>query len=256
MKHRLTSLMHPTPSLLLLITAASVSAQSTELPPARAVVDRYVEAIGGRAALLARPGAYSFGRLEITGQNVTGTVEMTSAPPNRLLSRVMIAAIGEIRSGYDGAIGWSLHPALGPQLMDSAGVSVMRRLAEFHAELHDSTFVTRLETVERTTFEGRQCYRVHVTFAAGGEHEEFFDVETGLLAGSEETRNTPVGTITVRTVLSDYRVFGNLLVATRLRQRPARGPEQVIVTDSIRFAPVPAETFTPPPAILALIRSP
>ena len=255
MTHHAISLAHRTLSLLL-ITAVTASAQSSELPPARAIVDRYVEALGGRAALMARPGAHSFGRLEITGQNVSGTMEMISAPPNRLVSRIVIAAIGEIRSGFDGTVGWSVHPALGPQLMDSAGISMMRRLAEFHTELHDSPHVTRLETAERTMFEGRQCYRVRVTFAAGGEQDELFDVETGLLAGSEEARETPMGRITVQTVLSDYRAFGNILVATRMRQRPSRGPEQVIVTDSIRFAAVPGETFTLPPEIRALIRSP
>ena len=59
--------------------------------------------------------------------------------------------------------------------------------------------MTTLGTID---FEGRPCYKVRLVRKTGGEDIEFYDVATGLKAGSITTRETPMGTITGTTVES------------------------------------------------------
>jgi hypothetical protein len=110
-----------------------------------------------------------------------------------------------------------------------------------------------MTTVEKTTFEGRPCYKVSLVRKVGGEDFEFYDAETGLKAGATGTRETPMGPMTVTQVQSDYKKFGGLLVPTTLKQT-AMGADQVMKITSIEFDNVAPSIFEPPAQIKALIK--
>ena len=110
-----------------------------------------------------------------------------------------------------------------------------------------------MTTVEKTTFEGRPAYKVRLVKKSGAEDFQFYDVETGLKAGTLTTRTTPMGTISGTTVETDYKKFGNMLVPTTIRQT-VMGVQQVITVSSVTYDKVPAEAFTPPAAIQALLK--
>ncbi len=110
-----------------------------------------------------------------------------------------------------------------------------------------------MKTLEKTTFEGRPCYKVSLVRKDGGEDIEYYDVETGLKAGASGTRETPMGPITATQMLSDYKKFGDLLVPTTMKQT-AMGVEQVLKVTSVEYDNVPPSTFEPPAQIKALIK--
>ena len=66
--------------------------------------------------------------------------------------------------------------------------------ADFDSELRDDSRYEYYKTVEKTTFEGRPVYKVALKRKGGTTEDiEYYDVETGLKAGSEATRNSPDG---------------------------------------------------------------
>jgi zinc protease len=223
------------------------------LPSARSILDRHVEAIGGRRAVLAHKSIYVKGSLTMPAAGIGGTVEVYSAAPNKLLMKVAIDGVGEVAEGFDGTHAWSMSPMTGPMLQEGKALEQKRLDAEFHGELHpDSRYVSMI-TEERTEFDGRPCYKVRLVRKIGGEDFEFYDVATGLKAGSITTRETPMGSITSTSIETDYKKFGDLLHAATLKQQI--GPVQQIMTvAAVEYDTVEPAVFDLPPAIKALVK--
>jgi len=222
------------------------------LPDARTILARHVKAIGGEKAILARKSMHATGTLTIATSGISGPVEIYGAAPDRVLVKASVQGIGDILDGYDGAHGWSINPMTGPTLKSGKELEQTKLDADFYSELRDPKKYT-LKTVEKTTFDGRDCYKVSVKRIDGSEDFDFYDTATGLRAGSINTRETQMGTMTVSNVEGGYKKFGVVTQATVLTQK-IMGVEQKITIDSIEYDAVPPSTFDPPAAIKALIK--
>jgi hypothetical protein len=225
---------------------------AAELPDARTIVDRHIKAVGGRAAILAHKSMHATGRLTVSASGISGPVEIFGAAPARVLVRTSVQGIGEIVDAYDGTHAWSINPMTGPTLKTGKEFEQTKLDADFYSELRDPAKYT-LKTVEKTTFDGRECYKVSVKRIDGSEDFDFYDVSTGLRAGSINTRETQMGTMTVSNVESGYKPFGDLTQATVLTQT-VMGVEQKITLDTVEYDTVDPAVFTPPAAIKALIK--
>ena len=85
------------------------------------------------------------------------------------------------------------------------------------------------------------------------EQFELFDENTGLQAGIEATRETPMGIMPTITMFRDYQRFGQLTFPSKVVQR-ILGQEQIFTFTLYEFNSVPATLFDLPPAIKALIK--
>jgi hypothetical protein len=138
-------------------------------------------------------------------------------------------------------------------LIDGKQLEERKFDSEFPSERKLEERYASMKTLERTEFDGRQCYKLQLVRKSGGEDIEFYDIGTGLKAGSIVTRETPMGTITATSVETDYRKFGNLLHATTIRNQI--GPvQQVITISAVEYDAVPASAFDVPVSIKALIK--
>jgi hypothetical protein len=222
------------------------------LPDARAIVDRHVKAVGGRAAILAHKSMAATGTLSVASSGMGGPVQMYGAAPDRVLVRASIPGIGEITDAYNGTHAWSINPMTGPSLKIGKELEQTRLDADFYSELRDPKKYT-LTTIEQTVFDGRACYKVRVKRTDGSEDFDFYDVATGLRAGSIHTRETQMGTMTVTNTESEYKKFGALSHATVFVQK-VMGIEQRITLESVEYDKVDQAVFEPPPVIKALIK--
>jgi hypothetical protein len=232
--------------------AKAPAATAAELPDARAIVDRHIKAIGGREAVLVHKSMHASGTLSIATSGISGPVDIYGAAPDRVLVRTAVQGIGEIVDGYDGAHGWSISPMTGPTLKAGKELEQTRLDADFYSELRDPKTYT-MQTIEKTTFDGRDCYKVSVKRVDGTEDFDFYDAATGLRAGSINTRETQMGPMTVSNVESGYKKFGPLTQATVLTQK-IMGVEQKITIDAVEYDKVDPSVFEPPAPIKALIK--
>ncbi len=224
------------------------------LPPAREIIDRHVKAIGGRDAVLAHSSTHATGTFTVAASGMAGTVDIYgAAKPDRTLLRITIPGLGQIASGFDGSHGWSVSPLTGPMLQEGKELQQSKFDADFYGELRDPARFSSITTVDKAAFEGRPCYKVRLVRKDGGEDFDFYDVATGLKAGSVNTRETPMGTVTITSTESDYRKFGKLLMPTTIRQR-TMSIEQTITIASVEFDVVPPGTFDLPVEIKALVK--
>jgi hypothetical protein len=240
--------------VLFLIAGDAARARGQDaLPAARAIVDRYVEVTGGRDLHAKHTSRRALGKVSMPAQGVEGDVEILAARPDLLRLRMTLPGVGEILSGYDGKVGWSVNPLTGPMLLEGKALEQTKADADFDSSLHSDTKFKLLETIERTTFEGRPAYKVRAVRQSGDEDFEFFDVENGLMIGAMVTRETPMGPVKATHVTTDYKDFGGLKVATKITQR-LMGTEQVITISAVEFNTVDHNAFAPPPQIQALIK--
>jgi hypothetical protein len=223
------------------------------LPSARSIIDRHIEAVGGRKAILAHASSHATGTMTVAGSGITGVLDIYSAKPDKSLVKINLGGIGDVFEGFDGTHGWSLSPITGPMLTQGKELEEDKFDADFYSDLHDERRYTSMKIVDKTTFDGRPCYKVSLVRKIGGEDFEFYDVETGLKAGAVGTRESPMGPMTVTQVHTDYKKFGGQLLATTLKQT-AMGTEQVLKITSIEFDNVSPTIFEPPAQIKALIK--
>lgn len=238
--------------VLTLLSGAAVPAQDA-LPAARTIIDRSIEAMGGQAALARQQSRRAIGRISMPAQGVEGDVELLAARPDLMRLRMTLSGVGGIQSGHDGKVGWSVNPLTGPMLMEGRALEQMKADADFDVALHPERVFASLQTVERTSFEGRPAYRIKAVRTNGDEDDEFFDVETGLMIGAMVTRESPMGPVKATHLMLDYRDFAGVKIATRVVQR-VMGTEQVITISSVEFDTVPAQAFALPPEIRALVK--
>jgi hypothetical protein len=239
--------------LCVLGAPAAMVAQEPALPSASDLAARHVAAMGGEAAQKAVKSMRVRGLFEMADQNLSGTLEMLTVRPNKMLVRVDIPGVGHIETGYDGHVGWVLDPQMGPLVLSGRQLLETTDDAWFDGTLHGPEHVREMTTLARTTFGDREAYKVKVVFVSGREQTEYFDAEKGWQIGAEGARETALGVLPTKSVFSDFRRFGALMQPTRLVQS-ALGLEQTFHIESVEYDVVRADAFDLPPAIKALIK--
>jgi hypothetical protein len=246
-----------TPALWLALVFApgAVHAQeATDLPPAGDLIDRYVEAIGGRDVFLSQPASHATGTFSIPMAGLEATMDIYSEidPITRMVTVVEIPGMGTVYEGYTGEHGWAMDPNLGPRLLEGDELTSMQEGASTEGSLRDASMFSERTTVEETELNGEACYKVRLVWNSGRETFDCYSVESGLRVATETVQSTPMGEIPVVSLLSDYREFGGILMPTRIQQQ-MMGNEQVITFDAVEFDDIDEERFAPPPAIQTLI---
>lgn len=233
--------------------AAAKAPAAAGLPDAKTILDRHIDAIGGRAAIKARSSTKATGIVKIASNGMTGTLEVYSMRPNKQLVKMTFAGIGEMMEGFDGTHAWSMNPMSGPRLITGDEATQRALDADFDSSHDPGAKYSSMKTLEKTTFDGRECYKVSLVRKDGVEDIDFYDVATGLKAGSINTRKNEMGAMQITSTLLDYKRFGGILQPTVLKQQ-TMGTEMTTTITSIEFDTVDPSVFDLPAQIKALIK--
>jgi len=233
---------------------AKPAAQEETLPDAREIINRHIKAIGGAQAVMAHKSMHATGTLSVPASGISGPIEIFGAKePDRVLVKTSVQGIGDILEGFDGSHAWSMSPMTGPMLKVGKELDQAKLDADFYSELRDPKKYPQVKTIEKVPFEGRPCYKVQLSRIDGSVDFDLYDAATGLRAGSITTRESPMGTITVTSVTSDYKKFGDMMMASAMSQK-VMGVEQKISVSTVEFDKVDGTVFDPPAPIKALIK--
>jgi hypothetical protein len=233
----------------LLLASASADAQSgaggVTLRSGREIADRHIEAIGGREALMKLESREVWASFEIPGERVRGTIEIFTARPNRRVLRVTPTDGGTDVTGFDGVTGWRKDAGRSPVAIRGRELTQLRDDSAFDLDLRDPRDFTLLQNIGIVRWEGRECHKVRVVSATGREWIDYFDVATGLYAGSESRRETDKGQVTLKTVVSAYKSYDGVRLPSIVSLRSG-GVEQIIKLIRVRHNRVSAAVFAPP----------
>ncbi|HEV2146904.1 MAG TPA: hypothetical protein VGR37_05860 [Longimicrobiaceae bacterium] len=237
--------------------AAQGGAAAGDLPPAKQLIDRYAEAIGGREKVMSHTSMRSVADVEMPAVGLKGTMEMFAARPNRSFVSMNFPGVGASTTGFDGTVGWTVNPMQGPSLMEGAALDYMRETADFYetlSQIPDPARYTSIETVERTEMGGRPCWKVKLVSRSGRESFNCYDTETGLLVGMVRTQETAMGKMETTSVLSDYKEFGGIKVSTK-SVTSMMGQQMIIATRTVELDTVQPSQLEPPAEIRTLVQA-
>ncbi len=224
------------------------------LPSGADLVARYVTAIGGADAWRALTSVRATGTTELPEQNLRGTFEALSARPGRTVMRLEIGGLGKVEQGFNGEVGWILDPLVGPSLVTGDSLVEMKNDAHFDAVLHPPDLIASIVTTSRTEFDGRPAFKAKVTYVTGQTRDQYFDVESGLLLGSEGISATPMGKLPVKITLRDYKLYGAIRQPSRMIQT-SMGLDQHFIVETVELNTVKPEALEPPAVIRAIMKT-
>lgn len=233
----------------LALAAHAGNARAQQLPPAQQIVDRYVQAIGGRATFARLASRHMVAEMSMSG--MTMQMETFTARPNKMMAVVNVSGM-TITSGYDGQVAWQNSPMTGPRVL-SEGAELKQILdnAQFDRSLDPSASSTSMTTVGERTVQGRPCWDVKLVSANGNESTNCFDKETGLLVATRSKQVSQQGEMEVDAQILDYKDFDGVKIPTRMVSS-MMGQQVVMTVKSVSHAPIPASKFELPAEIKAL----
>jgi hypothetical protein len=236
-------------ALLPVLARAQVPAPGA-LPTAQSIVARSVDALGGRSAIERLPARWERSRVEIPAQGLNISMDMFFSG-NRVVSVAEMPGVGLIRSGFDGEVGWTVNPALGPQLLDGNQLQQARQSADPLSVLHPDRYVASMQTVEETDFGGARCYRVRVTTPWGETYDELFNKDTGLPQGSVRRQASPQGELEITAHITEYRTVAGVRMPREIRAE-MMGMQIINRVDSTDVRGIPDSVFALPAEVRAL----
>ena len=240
-----------------------IPAEDPTLPTAMELLTRHIEATGMRNTIGASSSVRIRGLAEVAELGVEGEFEALRARPSRSLLRMNLPSVGETVYGVDDGRGWMIHPMVGVQVFEGAARIKARQNAGYEHLLERPAGIEVYRTVGRKRFDRRDCYEV---FGLLSDSEglgldvrermfrEYFEVESGLLAGVEEASDSTTGTVMVRSTFRDYTDLGGSLVAKRTVQS-SPGFDLTLTVESVEYDVVPEDAFELPEQVAELLQS-
>jgi hypothetical protein len=204
----------------IVLVSATLQAATPELPSAEALLQRHIEAIGGTAALRQVQSLTFKGEVSLPSLKAKAPIEFLFQGPDRFYClfnyhhaffgflKVPFLAKRQAECGYDGTTGWLVDFDNNVEPLHGADEAFFRGLLDKFSSLcfrRDFPFVRSLG-VER--FADRDCYRVLLVFPFGEHAFEFYDVQSGLLAGTIYPFETDDALVNIRTTYLDFRRVG------------------------------------------------
>ncbi len=234
----------------LVIVPGALRAQGG-LPPAEELVSRHVQAIGGVEAYKKHKSMAMSLSWEMPAMGLKADMTVKQMQPNLVASQITIPGMGEILSGYNGKVAWAMDPMQGARLLEGAELQQTMDQSQWGYAVRSSELIEEMETVERTTMGGTECYKVRLVWKSGRESHDCYAVDTGLIVATIMEQVSQMGTIHTETLMSEYKEFGGVKMATRMSANMMGQPMLVQLND-IEFGTVSASDFELPAQIKAL----
>ena len=232
------------------------SLAAADLPSADTVLNKYLEATGGRAALEKRHNQVEHGSFQLPAAGLQGTLTIYEAEPNKNRLVVDIPGIGKIEQGSDGQIAWENNPLQGPRVKEGVELAESLRDSTFNLPLVAQKIYSKIENTGSETVNGHDCYKVVLTPPTGNPTTEFYDKTSGLLIKTTATRSTAMGDITAESTYEDYRKDGDVLSPHKITQSAAGQEFQIVVEKVEVNVDLPKNIFDPPAEIQELLKKP
>jgi hypothetical protein len=206
------------------------------------VLNKYVTALGGRAALEKIDSLTLTGTLENrAGQKLPFTIEQKR--PGKYRETVQGTTVST--KAFDGTAGWM---QTGPAPVDFAGFRLQEatRLADLGLPLAIKDRYQGLRGARAPQIDGKDVVAMSGNVAADVTETLSFDPASGLLLRRQIVTHTPVGNLTEEVDYSDYRDVGGVKLPFQIKRLSWEVRDYLTVTDAKPNAQIDDARFTKP----------
>jgi photosynthetic reaction center cytochrome c subunit len=216
---------------------------ATPLPNAQQIVDRYLQAIGGKEAVSRVSTRVQNGTLTVGTKQFP--VEVVAKAPTKRAVTVHFSGGDSVTTindekGWLGATGKTLH-TMSPSELDASKIEAE---SFFPAQLKQSFKELRAERKE--TVSGKVLYVVSGIREAEPPVELYFDEESGLLVRLRHYTATPLGLNPTQIDYADYRSEGPVKTPFRWTISRPNGRFTIQIEQMQQDVPIPDDKFSIP----------
>jgi photosynthetic reaction center cytochrome c subunit len=219
------------------------------LPPADQLLDKYLTAIGGDAALQKVTSRVEKGKIDVGGHQLP--IEVYAKAPDKRLSITHLPN-GESITAFDGKQGWLGNPGR-TQMMSAAENAAARIDSDLYFASHVKTLYQKFTVVPGEKIDGHDTYLVFGRNEGQPPLRLYFDQQTGLLLRLVRYAETALGRMPTQIDYADYRDADGVKIPYRWTlARPGNRftiqidqVQQNVPVDDAKFAAPPPPT--PPP---------
>jgi len=231
-------------------TAETASSEKPALPAADQLLDKYLAAVGGAAALQKITSRAAKGTATFGGQSVA--VDVYAKAPDKRLS-VMHLKDGDSLTAFDGRQGWLSIPGR-THMMSAAENAAAGIDANFYFPINIKTMYDKFRVEPGEKIDGHDTYLVVGRKEGQPPLRLYFDTQTGLLVRLVRYAETPLGRNPTQIDYADYRESDGIKLPFRWTlSRPGNHftiqvaqLQQNISIDDSKFAPPPPPPQKPP----------
>jgi hypothetical protein len=246
--------------LVLAVTGIGVTGPATRaraedgLPQAEALIQKMIDATGGKAAYDQQQSQLIRGKVRVPKAKIVLMHTVWAQRPNKRYDLMEAPAFGKIESGCDGSTVWEISEDGGPRLKTGPELPILLREADFDNWTNWKKYYKSATTVGADTVAGQATWKIQMVPVEGPPEMKWMDQATGLLLKTSLRRRTGIGEIPVEIFYEGYRDVCGLKIPFRTREVALSGlPEIVTTHDSVTCnPPVPEGRFDLPPEIKAM----
>ncbi|GAC1627994.1 MAG: hypothetical protein NVS9B13_25490 [Candidatus Acidiferrum sp.] len=225
-----------------------VSAAKPPLPGAQQILEKYIAASGGAAALEKINTRIQKGNLIISYKK-EATVDILSKYPEKRISTVHRAS-GDSVTGFNGEIGWLSVPGR-VHVMSAEEREGARIDADVRFPLHILPLYKEFHVAPGEKISGHATYRVTAQNDRQPPLHLFFDQQSGLLLRLIRYVESPLGRNPTQIDYDDYRLASGIQVPFRLTVANPGGRFTIQIDTLQQNVPVDDARFAPPPRPLS-----
>ena len=213
------------------------------LPPADQLLDKYLSAVGGAAALQKVASRVEKGKIDANGHQLP--IEVYAKAPDKRFSAMHLPN-GDSITAFDGKQGW-LSNAGHPHPMSAAENDAARIDSDFYFPSHVKTLFQKFTVAPGEKIDGHDTYLVVGRNEGQPPMRLYFDQQSGLLVRLVRYAETALGRMPTQIDYADYRDADGIKIPYRWTlARP--GNRFTIQIDEVKQnVPVDDAKFTAPP---------
>ena len=203
-------------------TAPKSELSAPEIKPADlkanvdAILDQYVQALGGRAALERVMTRVKTGTLIAQG-GMKAPLEVYEKAPNKT-GAIFRAPHGVNQMGFDGAIGWTKTPEVGLREETGEPLDLKKSEAEFYKELKLRDRYSKLTLLGLAQLDNREAYVIEAAPLREQPEKLYFDRQTGLLVRMDIIPGLGPEKMQMQMYYEDYRAVDGVKMPFAIRR--------------------------------------
>lgn len=214
------------------------TAEATQASDGFALLEKQVEAVGGREAGEALKGMRMLGSFSMPAMNLTGPLTIEIASPNKMRVEIDFPQFGVVEQGTNGEVAWrSPFPGADPVVEEGPMAEQIKQQANLHKSFRPREMFKSAEHKGTETYRGMQVHRIEVI--------DQNDIPMAILLDAEKhwrvaelTKSSPaVASYDIHKVMSDYRKVGDRLWFPFKTVNSTPGGENTITLSEIVLDP-------------------
>ena len=193
---------------------------------AEQVINKYIDAVGGREKLLkVQDETMKLGGA-MQGMNISVTIIRKA--PNKLYQLVDFG-VGQQKTIFDGTKGKTSQMGQ-EQEISGDQLESMKIQATFNAYLDYAKLGIKLELTGMETINNKDTYKVTLTYPSGKKSYQNYEVESGYLVRQTGTVESAQGAVNISTEFVDYKETKGFMVPQKIIQGTPMGSLELTLT--------------------------